>query len=526
MPRIFTREGGAGFADASHYAVVESTAAYEAAIGSEAQRIAFNSLARQCIVRAEQRNREKVFTSKGVDALGSARHYMALRSYYGDNHPKTQEADRVFDADARTGLFEETEDLHYFSESYPIVDNSVMMADRSWDELAANGVLDERVDQWYLGRGFLEIRESLVAGEMLKTGEAETHDLITVSNRATANNAEEYGLDSACMIRFISIDSQKQTVSIGQLMMQGLPDYALQELFAGLGVEVDEQTIQDTPDSSTKYLATQIKVKKGELQNGAADIAYLTDYIMSERTGQPHLFGGPIEAIEANPYADIFELSKRKEIRRQQATQMLKQRFKELVIEQPRDIQNELRKAFEDARSMVADIEGVEFVRERYGEPAAEALLRKQAALREGSWNKTVHAEQDMQYAMGDVVVCGQRLSANTNICLRLPEPGEMSQCPGCHRSVRVAGTRSSIRCSRLSCKLVDPKIKKRAMKEKQQLARKQAKERQAKLERKKKTGLTKKEHQKQQIQRAAQTHRASTQKQLAFRPLQNMRSA
>lgn len=452
----------AGFSNAEGGGGGETTPTYEAAIASEAERLALNGLTKQCLARVRRQRPEKIFTSKGVDALGTARRYRAYQARYGDHHPKTQAAERVFEADMSSGLHEEVETIHYFAHTYPIVSGEIMMGDQPWDELAANGSLDEAADAWYLGRSFVEAREAVLAGQLLQTGQLATHDIVTISNTATADNAKDYFSTSDCMLRFISASVETQTVAIHQLMMKDLPEWALRELFSRLKVVVDEQTIADTPDSSTKYLATQIKVKKGELLHGAADVAYLLDTIMSERTNQLHLFGEPVGDVVDNPYADIFEISQRREVRRRQATQLLKQRFSQLVVEQPADVKDQLRQAFEEARSLVADIDGVAFVRQRYGEAAAQAWLAKQAARQHGAWQQTAGAEQAMQRAMGDVLVCGQRLTAPTAVllCPRLPNPGEQARCPGCRRQVKVAGQAGTIRCPRLTCKLADPRLK------------------------------------------------------------------
>jgi hypothetical protein len=460
--------------------------AYRPVIETENHRIALNSLTQTCINEARRMRREVIFTSIGVDALGSARRYNELKDQYGDADIRTQEAKRVFVADARTGLFEETEDLHYFSESYPMVEGSVLMGSQSWEQLAANGNLDDRAAPWYLSRSFLETREALSSKEV----DMSIDDIVTISNTSRAPGSEDYFTGEDCMIRFISLDKATGMMRINQLMMKDLDNKILAKLFEKLGVETDTSTIPDTLDSSTEYLATQIKVKKGELTHGAADIAYLIDTIATQETGEDYLFGIAGEKAEENPYAEIYALSRNKEARRTEATEYLTSELSKLAADQPVNVKDSLRRVFESARSIVANIEGDEFVEQSYGSAAAAIFRQKQQALEQGDWQAVADSERSMQREMGDIVVCGQRLAAALNnelggdgeeSCARLPEPGEKAKCPDCHEVTIVGGSKDSIKCSEPGCKLEDPKLRhKRQVQERSERANKIAAQRRA----------------------------------------------
>ncbi len=445
---------------------------YQAVITDESHRIALNGLTQECIQEARAQKERLRFSSKGVDALGSAKRFVALRNQYGIHDKRTVAADRVFEADIVTGLFEESENVFSFLVSYPVEDGNIIMGELTWDELAARGALDDRTEQWYQQRSFAEAREAIAAGEMLRSGELHTNDIVTISNTATASNAGEYFSGEDLMIRRISLNQQTGMVEIDQLMMKHMSNSIIEKLFAVLDVPVDERTFYNSDDQSVKYLASQIRVKKGELQNGAADIGFLLDYVLNEQTGKHHIFGREVDGVIGNPYARIAEVSRQKEVRRREATDFLKDRFITFA-QSGRVTPEQLKAAYEDARSIVADIEGSQFVEDRYGKAAAQQHQRKQLAVASGDMAGALQAERTMQAHMGDVIVCNTVLGNKTGenassgnvfslfdalLCVRLPKPGEMANCPCCRKYVRVEGTEAKIFCPNTKCQLRNPK--------------------------------------------------------------------
>lgn len=447
---------------------------YRPAITCEEHRIALNSLTRQCIKVTRAKKERLRFTSKGVDALGTAKRYLQHKTKYGENDPRTLAAERVFDYDVMTGLFEETETVHHFSVSYPVENNKVVMGMFNWEDIAANGLLDDSTDKWYQQRAFAEAREAVLTSQLLAQGLLSEFDIITISNTSTAQNADEYFSGEDLMIRRISFDKLKQTVDIDQLKMSSLDNAVVQQLFDLLGVQIDERTVSNSEDSSAKYLATQIKVKKGELLHGSADIGFLLDYIACQYTGEQHLFGKIVGEVQGNPYADVFKESRDKERRRSVAIEALKQDFMTLAASGEYN-KDKIRKMYQDARSRVADIEGRKFVLQRYGEQAAKDFDAKQTALNKGDWAGADNAEATMQSSMGSVVICNtvfgsedtrtsNKGSAFELFCPRLPKPGEVAQCPCCRKRVIVAGTIQKISCTTANCALEDKKLRRKRL--------------------------------------------------------------
>lgn len=460
--------------------------AYAPAICSEEHRVVLNGLTQRCIERARQNNKDVRFSTKGVDSSSSARRYLKdLASYGSADHPMVKQSERVFDYDILTGLFEETEDVHIFSVEYPVVDGRVIMGEQTWEELAANGTLDPTVEGWYHQRSFAEAREAVMASACIESGELLSHDIITISNTSTAHNAGDYFNGRDMMVRHISYDPTRKSLRIDQLMMPRVENEIVAELFRVLNVPVDTTTFRGSEDESVYYLGTQIKVKKGELQNGVADLGFLLDCILASRDGQGYVWGRPASDEGGNPYQSLYIQSRQKEWRRQRATKKLKQDFLEMVKRGEESVERQ-KELFMIARAEVADIEGREFVAERYGEHAAQRFEDKQRAIESGDMGAAIAAEQGMQREMGDVVICntvmgseksnGQNNSdslANSLFCARLPKPGEVACCPACRRLVVVAGTQDAIACSRAGCKLEDPKLRARRQKDSKKIAKK-----------------------------------------------------
>lgn len=466
-----------GWVGQTTFRTAEMPSAYESAIRSEEHRIALNGLTKDCIATARQKKERLRFSSKGVDALGTAKRYIRDLEKYGGSDKRTLASERVFESDIKTGLFEETEDIFSFLVQYPVSEDSeIVMGEMSWDELAARGTLDDSTEDWYQKRAFVETREAVLAGEMLRSGLLYENDIITISNTATAKNAGDYFTGRDLMIRRVSFNPELKMVEMDQLMMHSVSNEIVAELFARLGVEVDEKTVEGASDDSAKYLATQIKVKKGELVNGAADIAFMMDWIMAEKKGKKYLFGEMVDGVLGNPYAQIAEVSREKEKRRQKASDFLKREFLRFAKE-GHCSKDQLREVYEVARSMVADIEGVQFVRSRYGKKAAEQFEKKQKAIESGNMAGAVVAESNMQSSMGDPSVCNtvfNQSSQNQNsnesskdsiFCPRLPKPGEIARCPCCRERVVVAGTADKIACSKANCRLEDPKLRRKRIK-------------------------------------------------------------
>jgi hypothetical protein len=460
----------------------ESVASYESAIVDESSRLALNSLTKQCIESARHRNERLRFSSKGVDAFGSARRFMLCQQRFGENDDRTRQAERVFDNDILTGLFEETEQVFVFSVNYPIEnDGTIMMGELPWQDLAANGGIDPNADSWYQQRAFVEVREAVLANDYLRQGVLDENDIVTISNTSTAQNANDYFSGEDLMVRRISFNDQLNQVNVEQLMMYSVSNEIIQSLYDTLQVEVDEVTTAGCDDASAKYLATQIRVKKGELLNGVADVGFLLDVLAKNKTKKLHLFGKQVDSVEGNPYATIARLSRQKELRRKNAVDQLKADFLEMVSNGNESLERQ-KELYQSARGYVADIEGRDFVSERYGEAAAQQFDRRQTAIERGDWGGISRAEASMQHEMGDVIICGTVMGASRVefsaagdalgsgvLCPKLPKPGEKARCPCCRRSVVVEGTLRQIYCPKEDCRLSNPKKRKKSKTKKEE---------------------------------------------------------